>query len=1054
MKNFKKVISAVVALALSASTFVSASNFTDVADTASYAEAIDVLSALGIVNGYAEEDGTFTFKPEGTITRAEAATMIVGALNMTEDAKASAGTSKFADVNSQASWATGYVNVGVAQGFISGMDDTTFAPQENVTYAQMCVMLTSIAGYGEYAAKNGGYPTGYTSMAATTGINKGVAVSNDTALTRGQVAQMIWNTLQAPMLGVYEYSFQGNTYTQLDGKAGRDFKTLLSDKFDGYVVTAFVSATAKTDSGLDNNESRLVVTKADWWNDEAIPCSNNALGHNHNVTALLDGISLDDMLYQSGKAVMVIDDLDDAHIVYFAANGKTETKEFAAEDYEKQAELKTSQRFGDTAIASPSPTTEPGQGKIRFGTKYYTMTTTSVTSPSPATFAIADLYINGSYRTTVNSANTGANATLDQYLGNAQGTIKMLKLDGENGYSMVFADYYDVAKVTSVTYKNNTTTVQIVPATGAIANAKKIVINDDKIEDGDVELSVKNGDAEIELKDLQKDDIIAYAMDLNSYAGDSTLTDPRALKVLVSRDTLSGKVTGSDAVEQVYSVDAKEYDAVNFGGLGLQIGSSYTMKLDPFGRIYAAEEDATSKKYAIVEKWVTSNDTVQMVLADGTTKSYELASGARILDAAGSAVPMTYASATPGIINNADGTKKDIWNRVVEYTIKNSDGTIKSIQAVTGTFINNEEFKSNTSKLGSCTINSSTQAVDASEYLDILNTSPKASDIEGFDVNGFANGSKYTAYAFKSAGTTVYSFVLLTNVGTAFTDASRFAVVKKTAEQGETKDGTECYKVTVLYDGVEQVLEFNNNPTSLAIGDAFFFERDNDGLVKTFYEVFNKATDTFTGFAGTDGIAGNGDDVVPASKYELGLALGAGATPSPVTGSTEGWNFKLADDGSDIQLVYGIVSNVKSNGIEFAVAHTPAGNEGAKYQYDANDDGTPDTYYTSVIDKNIDGDSSSAKGVYYFGIANDSVAYVYDAGDTTAVREFDKVQATAAEAVAPSNFDMFETAVNSNIFDFSVPNTIVPTENPNNYANYALAMVVDGDIVAIYAITK
>ena len=162
MKNFKKVISAVVALALSASTFVSASNFTDVADTASYAEAIDVLSALGIVNGYAEEDGTFTFKPEGTITRAEAATMIVGALNMTEDAKASAGTSKFADVNSQASWAAGYVNVGVAQGFISGMDETTFAPQENVTYAQMCVMLTSIAGYGEYAAKNGGYPTGYT----------------------------------------------------------------------------------------------------------------------------------------------------------------------------------------------------------------------------------------------------------------------------------------------------------------------------------------------------------------------------------------------------------------------------------------------------------------------------------------------------------------------------------------------------------------------------------------------------------------------------------------------------------------------------------------------------------------------------------------------------------------------------------------------------------------------------------------------------------------------------------------------------------------------------
>ena len=74
MKNFKKVISAVIALAMSVSSLVAvnASSFSDVADTAAYAEAVDVLSALGIVTGYT--DGTF--KPEGEITRAEAATII------------------------------------------------------------------------------------------------------------------------------------------------------------------------------------------------------------------------------------------------------------------------------------------------------------------------------------------------------------------------------------------------------------------------------------------------------------------------------------------------------------------------------------------------------------------------------------------------------------------------------------------------------------------------------------------------------------------------------------------------------------------------------------------------------------------------------------------------------------------------------------------------------------------------------------------------------------------------------------------------------------------
>ena len=47
-KNLKKVISAVIALAISASTFATVSfakSFTDVASTASYAESVSVLSA-------------------------------------------------------------------------------------------------------------------------------------------------------------------------------------------------------------------------------------------------------------------------------------------------------------------------------------------------------------------------------------------------------------------------------------------------------------------------------------------------------------------------------------------------------------------------------------------------------------------------------------------------------------------------------------------------------------------------------------------------------------------------------------------------------------------------------------------------------------------------------------------------------------------------------------------------------------------------------------------------------------------------------------------------
>ena len=73
-KNLKKVISAVAALAISASSIAAfAVNFPDVEETASYAQAVQELSALGVISGF--EDGTF--KPDELVTRAQISKMIV-----------------------------------------------------------------------------------------------------------------------------------------------------------------------------------------------------------------------------------------------------------------------------------------------------------------------------------------------------------------------------------------------------------------------------------------------------------------------------------------------------------------------------------------------------------------------------------------------------------------------------------------------------------------------------------------------------------------------------------------------------------------------------------------------------------------------------------------------------------------------------------------------------------------------------------------------------------------------------------------------------------------
>ena len=69
--HLKKILALVLAFACAFTMFAGAA-FTDSADIKVDAEVVDTLVALGVVNGY--DDGSF--KPNGTVTRAEMAKMI------------------------------------------------------------------------------------------------------------------------------------------------------------------------------------------------------------------------------------------------------------------------------------------------------------------------------------------------------------------------------------------------------------------------------------------------------------------------------------------------------------------------------------------------------------------------------------------------------------------------------------------------------------------------------------------------------------------------------------------------------------------------------------------------------------------------------------------------------------------------------------------------------------------------------------------------------------------------------------------------------------------
>lgn len=209
MKNLKKVLALVLAFACAFTMFAGAA-FTDAADI-EQAEAVEMLSALGVINGYT--DGSF--KPNDTISRAEAAKMIYTIRNGgNDDASAFEGKSVFTDVYA-GHWAEGYINFCYTNGIINGKGNSKFAPDDKVTGTELAKMLLICMGY--QADKSGLTGTGYTqrtnALASQNGLYDDVTVSVTAAMPRQFAAQIMYNALKADTV---TWSTDANAYVKTE----------------------------------------------------------------------------------------------------------------------------------------------------------------------------------------------------------------------------------------------------------------------------------------------------------------------------------------------------------------------------------------------------------------------------------------------------------------------------------------------------------------------------------------------------------------------------------------------------------------------------------------------------------------------------------------------------------------------------------------------------------------------------------------------------------------------------------------------------------------------
>ena len=198
MKKFLSLVLALVMTMSLVTVSAGAKDFSD-DDSITYQEAVDVISEIGVVDGYTGGD----FKPTDVLTRGAAAKIICNLiLGPTTASALSASSAPFKDVPVSNTFA-GYITYCAQEKIINGYSDGTFRPTATLSGNAFMKMLLGALGYDSavegYTGPN--WSVAVIKQAAGIGLDDG----NDEfvgskAVTRQEAALYAFNMLQTTMV--------------------------------------------------------------------------------------------------------------------------------------------------------------------------------------------------------------------------------------------------------------------------------------------------------------------------------------------------------------------------------------------------------------------------------------------------------------------------------------------------------------------------------------------------------------------------------------------------------------------------------------------------------------------------------------------------------------------------------------------------------------------------------------------------------------------------------------------------------------------------------------
>lgn len=831
-KYLKKVISAVAALALSVSSFaaMAAVSYPDTVDH-QHESAINMLSALGIVEGF--EDGTF--HPDELVTRAQMAAMVLRAKNNfnAENNK----TQVFNDVPAD-NWAAGWIATAASEGIVNGTGNNNFDPDLNVTYEQTVKMLVSMLNYGDWAEMSGGWPTGYLNYGNQLGITSGISgVSNDTALTRAQCAQMIANALDAAILYPDGYEIDNGQYypryIQKDGSTSDNgpFTSILVDNWDIYVVNGMVTETSRGGT-LRSDQVRYEIQQSKNYQGVSYGLASvypQAPKSTTSTVVLKGNTDADNYLNIYTKALIKSDDYNDDELIYIESSDRNDVVTFASDLYK---DIDTTGSTYDTLQVRRSATTSQ---------------TTSYRLDKEWKLLVNGVEVSADENNinTYIRDNHGMTVTLTDYP--TSGSTP----DGR--YDAISVNYYITAVVSEVVDEDDVTTIYFENAFPSSVGFSYLEVQKD---DDDYSYTFTKDGAAINATDIVENDVLSITCQLAENANNpqdvlTAFEGSTFYDVIVSQATAEGMVTAQSTNsnnQPVYTIGGTDYVLVE-DTIGLRTGDEYVVYLTADGRVAGCDKLASAVNYAIVDTVFTRNGdepAVRIIDKTGVKTTYGIADTTK--DNENNIVGKMWADYE----KNGELTKTySLEKRVIDYSlnssnllrVKNTD-TNNTVRATKST----DEFKASTSRLGNYRINDVTIVLDlSSAWNDEENRFNTSVTPSVASISSFVDGQDYEFVVARdesaSASDPIPFLAVCDGLG-GFTVNTQMAVVQgtfSTTDDGQTRTGLD-----VLLNGEKtQVLCADDSVGSnVKEGDAIIFDYDSDGYVDTIHKILSINDDT------------------------------------------------------------------------------------------------------------------------------------------------------------------------------------------------------------------